>query len=868
MTSDTMQPTTPNASPGRRSSERGSAMIIALMIMIVLTLLGVTFLVLAEQEQQISVNERDLTQVLYVAEAGVEVAKTWFNQPDLASNPFKPPGSELTLSLREGQDLTDSTYKNADERSATPGTNVTGDYLGGDGIPFEKEYRGSHSVEFWGRRDTPDVLVCAPGSGVDLDGDGTEDDCNSPAPGGFMDDLNDAIASMPSAEHEDRDFGDVSVQQIRVYRPPLDYDLKARYGVATIESIAVKRVRGNRIVTDRSVRDVVQEIPFPGPGGAIETEADVGQSGSAGVHWGPVVSAAFDSTDDHINLPNASAANFPESAIPRETPARWGFHHTINPAAGDNLSSVPTGSDGPNNTQAFTALTELLGITQMGKRHTGGKAFDPITVGDPWLLFRARNQVRYDNGAEPLDAGSQPHPYNSLQLTIKNGTFDKNLVKGPTWSHMFQRQIVRFPPISYDTWKEIVRSGQEGMFYLTYVAASDPPTWRLNGSGDPREFSEWVNRDVGLGPGVYFFETTDGIAPHDDDEDGTMDNLTPGTAFEKVGANEAYMEGFGLLYSEFLSSTGVGKGLPADVNMPSEVFLDDGIDLHDGSGVGDDCICIRFDVDTNDCVLGLAPIQWGRGNEVCGPAASDCKCSQAVLSAMDPDVAKREATTFRNNEWDSDIDNNGEADGQLDSSSPGWAAFVATPDASGLKGHAFEHQRLPHYEIGDELLAGKFPQDRHRDPRFLNEDLGTFSASDRQPHEPFLNFDYPSTASIVGWDNDNGVITDYDHSGDAMGCEYQANDRVCETVNEFTSVSRDSVGALMQLQLNVNGVLYCEGYYTGTGNMKVFGSMMMRGGYGGGASLDVWFNEELVEGKFPPVEWELPRIFTSARDTD
>ncbi|MEK7265765.1 MAG: PilX N-terminal domain-containing pilus assembly protein, partial [Pseudomonadota bacterium] len=44
-------------------------------------LLGVTFAVLSEQEQRIAVNERDHAQALYIAEAAVCVARTWFQDP-------------------------------------------------------------------------------------------------------------------------------------------------------------------------------------------------------------------------------------------------------------------------------------------------------------------------------------------------------------------------------------------------------------------------------------------------------------------------------------------------------------------------------------------------------------------------------------------------------------------------------------------------------------------------------------------------------------------------------------------------------------------------------------------------------------------
>ena len=79
----------------------------------------------------------------------------------------------------------------------------------------------------------------------------------------------------------------------------------------------------------------------------IETESEVGQGGSAGVHWGPVVSASFENATDNINLPGPNNS-FPQSGVPRSTPARWGFHHTINPASGwvQNTNNWPFSAGG------------------------------------------------------------------------------------------------------------------------------------------------------------------------------------------------------------------------------------------------------------------------------------------------------------------------------------------------------------------------------------------------------------------------------------------------------------------------------------------------------------------------------------------
>ena len=53
-----------------RTNERGSAMIIAILVMVILTLLGISFLLMADTENRIAENEKLSAQALYFAEAG------------------------------------------------------------------------------------------------------------------------------------------------------------------------------------------------------------------------------------------------------------------------------------------------------------------------------------------------------------------------------------------------------------------------------------------------------------------------------------------------------------------------------------------------------------------------------------------------------------------------------------------------------------------------------------------------------------------------------------------------------------------------------------------------------------------------------
>ena len=79
---------------------------------------------------------------------------------------------------------------------------------------------------------------------------------------------------------------------------------------------------------------------------------------------------------------------------------------------------------------------------------------------------------------------------------------------------------------------------------------------------------------------------------------------------------------------------------------------------------------------------------------------------------------------------------------------------------------------------------------------------------------------------------------------------------------------RDVRGAQVNLELFLNGVFYNEGAYQGSGNMAYFGSMMFKAGFNVTGSPDVYFNEGLVLGDFPPASMRIPRVYASQVQTD
>ena len=65
----------------RRFRQKGSALLVALMTMVGLSLLSLAFVALSETENAIAVNEQGHTQTVAVAESGAKLVLQWFQDP-------------------------------------------------------------------------------------------------------------------------------------------------------------------------------------------------------------------------------------------------------------------------------------------------------------------------------------------------------------------------------------------------------------------------------------------------------------------------------------------------------------------------------------------------------------------------------------------------------------------------------------------------------------------------------------------------------------------------------------------------------------------------------------------------------------------
>src|SRR5262245_49664416 len=141
------------------STERGSALVIALLIMVIMTLLGLAFVLVGDTEARIARNQRDVAQAQFVAEGGVRIVRAWFEDPTVTAY-LLPTTAQMDRTQRWVDDNNDGTY--TVYTSAPSPWNVV--YRNGTNDPFEKPYRGTPASTLLGTEDHPDISISLSGS--------------------------------------------------------------------------------------------------------------------------------------------------------------------------------------------------------------------------------------------------------------------------------------------------------------------------------------------------------------------------------------------------------------------------------------------------------------------------------------------------------------------------------------------------------------------------------------------------------------------------------------------------------------------------------------------------------------------------------
>ncbi len=298
--------------PRMQGSEQGSALIIAVLITVILSLLGISYMMMAQTENTIAENERNAAMALYVAEAGARMVVNWFNDPSSTGYLVPAVGSVDTTKRLGDWDGDPSTA-----RSIQDGSSGKPKYKQSTGAIFDRLYRGSNVDAFIG---------CETG---------TDPDPNNATLGpdlvvnqSHLDTVNDTLfPNFPSPSLRAR------ISRIEVYSPPIVNigGLPTRMGVATVKVIGgvfiYPGTSQQRQIATRVVKAVVNEIPVPGPVGPLQSCADLTYGGNFEVHWGTASSKTAASLPTSMNAAINSGLpynpNDPFTYISTPTLASW-----------------------------------------------------------------------------------------------------------------------------------------------------------------------------------------------------------------------------------------------------------------------------------------------------------------------------------------------------------------------------------------------------------------------------------------------------------------------------------------------------------------------------------------------------------------
>ena len=496
-----------------RRGERGSALVITILVSVILALLGISFLLMGETENRIAQNEKRSAQAIYLAEAGARAVKRWFDHPDIALR--VPSSSVVDRTRRKIVDETDP----LDPAKALAADGVVGSRpyykqgvdLDGDSADdlFDRPYRTGPLHALMGTPDGPDLVI-------------DESDASAKA---FLDLLTaDLVADFPG------EAGNVfsRIGRIEVFAPPY-IPLGSgwtRYGLATVRVIArIYRTEpsGDRVLAEREAEAVLGEIPYAGPLGPLHSGAGMTFRNNGGwtAHWGPVTVLE----DSRITLGPAPSyeptAGQIEESLPREDPAAPGVDPLWN---GVDVTAF----------DAFKA------------------AIDTQVIDDPWLrLVCGGRIVGAPVGTRPWPPVPAPVPGAAPAHCCDHSGLAQTV------------PLAGFPLFDYEVWKLIASSGESDVRYFIWAGGD---TFRENGTGAAASVEALTHNQEG----VFFFETRDRRPPADDDGDGDLDNLTPAVTVDLAGW---HFRGVIVIHAESFRLDSV-PAVNATLRAPGEPFQD------------------------------------------------------------------------------------------------------------------------------------------------------------------------------------------------------------------------------------------------------------------------------------------------------
>jgi len=498
-----------------REGEKGTALIVALLVMVIMTLLGVPFLLMGETENRIAENERLSLQSLYAAEAGAHMVKRWFDQPMAAENAINPPIAAFDRSLR----LLDHDDDPSTARVPADGTAGLPYYKQNDDAFFRSPFRGALVDTLVGTADGPDLRIDAAGSS----------DAQA-----FLEALSDKLlGGYPGSGLRAR------ISRIDVYGPPTleKAGSEVRYGIATARvTTGIYEDLPNapeRLLSERTVRLVFSEIPYDHDTqnlGALHSCRDAEWQHEFSVHWGEAMivgDASFsnDLAEDHT-------VSFPrDTSLVEGVDLLWAW----------------------NDNGKFEAYKDAIVAADKW-------------IDDPWLRVLVGGSIdiapTIDDQPWPVDLDD----WNGTDLLIDGQFPYQSDDDEGNHSNYFQNvSFLACPDFSYEKWKATALRGGLNVHYFAWTYANGGG-FLEDGVEPLLSFHQATHGKTGL----FFFDTDDGLPPHDDDGDGDFDNLTP---YIELDGGDWFVKGMVYLNAEHFRSDGAhGEVVPFE--PPGEPFQD------------------------------------------------------------------------------------------------------------------------------------------------------------------------------------------------------------------------------------------------------------------------------------------------------
>jgi len=917
-----------------QQSDRGSALLVSLMVIVGLSLLGLGFVAISETESAISKNQQSALQTQAIAEAGARVVVEWFQNPTWGINSAGMPQNSAAIA---GISIPTA---NAIKTSRTVGTSpniYTGVYKPtATKMLFDKPYRPGNDDRLWGDEDHADVII------------------NRATNPNMVDAFNNVLLASNGATASGADKQAGEVTEIKVYAPPIVggtltngfWSGGQRYGVATIKVTAQQfRDPANHsgVIASHAVRLVVGELPLPIPAGPIQGNANVAFGGNFRVHWG--METATGSLTPSLNLsalPWANAYERPHFEHGYETgstiaavivtnggsgytsaptitigaPCATGggpapYTTAVIPAAAvtvtnQQLASININAAGVNRGHGYI-VSPPTGYVTPGGCTNGSASWGPIVtiaggggsgatalavigteswpisggIGDdapylPEVLAKDFQDPFYgcrSVGDNTLDGVQTAPPYTNPQLFPYIFTSQERSAASPSYAFQWQYQNVYpqfkrviFPSIRYDYWKRIAEQGRgyRGIYYFKFDQAAGSG-FKMFGNGTTRPMGTWVNsqNNLGLGAGVYFFDTTNGTNPQIYPNGNATRNalLTPAESwnssdFGQLGAPSFLMQGFIYTNSSSFGTTGQGNnGTTVQANFPGEPFRDIGYPIW----------CTAAGTPIPQCAAANVWADCGNGIS-CRSGAGDGTFSCQDLNGNGKcDIVVMPAPTFYSDD----------PNPVMKTTPYTYPVTCGSGCTSGRTVYVVKTWKSPAQATADYGAPCTVPAATYNGTNPAATDCS-------EPHEPYLNIIYPDQAAnnngapysvVVGWEPPGSQTVrskKIDAAGNPISCAACCvwpsaaqgdNEGDCNT-NAY-----DVDGAVVPLSVILQGILYVEGQWGSEGNAWFFGSILVQDTINlSSGTADVWFDEKLLKGTWAPPG--MPRVIVFSEQTD